>query len=64
VKKRIILLAVTLCLAALWGCTKGEVMWVQTDDGRSYLDSRGNPVTGWQEIQGIRYFFDEKGLLA
>ena len=58
------LLVLMLCLAALWGCAKGEGMWTQTENGRSYLDAKGKPVTGWYEIQGVRYFFDETGLLA
>ena len=63
-KKRIMLLILALCLTALLGCAKGAGTWVQTEQGRSYLDAKGNPVTGWQEIQGIQYFFDENGLLA
>lgn len=30
-------------------------------DGLTYYDQYGNPVTGWQEIDGSRYFFDDNG---
>lgn len=29
-----------------------------------YFDSEGNMVTGWQQIQGGRYFFGDNGILA
>lgn len=29
-----------------------------------YFDSEGNRVTGWQQIQGGRYFFGDTGILA
>ncbi len=37
----------------------------QTLDGHTYyFDKNGNPVTGEQVIQGVKYRFDEEGMLA
>lgn len=52
----------------LAGCKPAAAMpkggWEDTPTGRCYRDSDGIPVTGWQDIQGVRYFFEESGTLA
>ena len=37
--------------------------WVELDSGTAYQDSLGNPVTGWQDIDGARYRFSPDGVL-
>lgn len=32
--------------------------------GKTYLYLSGKPVTGWQQISGLKYFFDENGVLS
>ena len=32
--------------------------WKATEQGRCYLDEDGDPLTGWQELSGSRYYFD------
>ena len=40
--------------------------WNTAQDGAvQYLDTRGKPLTGWQEIDGNRYYFTpETGAMA
>lgn len=33
--------------------------WEEADGVTIYKDFHGKPVTGWQEIHGLRYYFDE-----
>ncbi len=57
--------ALALCLVLFSGCAGGNRnLWVQTEQGRSYLDDRGKCVTGWYEISGRYYYFDQNGFLA
>ncbi len=32
--------------------------WSTTDQGRCYLDEDGDPVSGWLELDGQKYYFD------
>lgn len=33
-------------------------------NGKTYLYQGGKPVTGWQQISGLKYYFDESGVLS
>ena len=37
--------------------------WLITDDGKMYLNKNLQYVTGWQEIEGAWYYFDEDGIM-
>ncbi|MBO5159491.1 MAG: leucine-rich repeat protein [Lachnospiraceae bacterium] len=38
--------------------------WFTFEDGRkSYFDSKGNLLTGWQTISGKKYYFDSNGIM-
>ncbi len=37
--------------------------WLETGDGRYYLDESGVPLTGWQSIGDKQYYFTAKGTL-
>ena len=37
--------------------------WTDLEGVRCYLDADGNPVTGWQQIDGRTYFFTETGTM-
>lgn len=37
--------------------------WYDTAKGRMYLLSNGAPATGWHKVDGVAYYFDEKGIL-
>lgn len=63
-----------LSLAAVWilifftGCQLFTPVqrncWVEEETGRSYHDENGDRVTGWQQIEGVRYHFGTDGLLS
>ena len=64
-KKKLIGL-ILLCLM-LSGCQNETVqscVWVDTEAGKQYIGAEGHPVTGWQEIDGIRFHFSEDGILS
>lgn len=58
-----LLAVLLLCLAACEAPTAG---WVTGEDGRYYQDGNGNRLSGWQEIAGKHYYFqeDRDGLMA
>ncbi|MBQ8830938.1 MAG: D-alanyl-D-alanine carboxypeptidase family protein [Oscillospiraceae bacterium] len=37
--------------------------WVTDETGSYYLNEKGDPVTGWQTLDGKLYYFDEKGIM-
>ena len=37
--------------------------WLEQDGVTMYKDFHGKPVTGWQDIHGLRYYFDENHAL-
>ena len=68
--KKVILLILTLLLAFLIAVAAQwePVMdllpfdrsgWVIRDGATYYLDEKGDPLKGWQDIEGNRYYFDE-----
>ena len=37
--------------------------WTESNSHRFYLDETGTPVTGWQALEGKRYYFNDLGIL-
>lgn len=37
--------------------------FVDTDQGKVYIDENGDQAVGWRLIQGVYYYFDENGLM-
>ena len=69
-KKVLIVLLVLLLAAAgafggwLWYDSNVDRSgWDTENQARIYRDFYGDPVTGWQEIEGNRYYFGEDGIL-
>lgn len=65
--KRIwMLLALWGSLILLAGCQSftPKSCWVDTEKGPVYHNAQGQVVTGWQEIEGTLYHFEEDGLLS
>lgn len=67
-KKNLTFFAIVLALF-LSGCslleTTPKSCWMEMDGGqRCYYNEEGNPVTGWQHINGAQYHFDEMGVLS
>lgn len=58
-KKRFVLLLVLMLLISGCGNKKEETKsgWSYSSQGVFYLDENGAPLTGWQDIEGYRYYF-------
>ena len=57
----VIVLSVVLALLvgfAIWWGSLPEPGWQEDENGRYYLDSEYNQLSGWQEIDGKTYYFD------
>jgi hypothetical protein len=37
--------------------------WVEQDGNRYYLNEKGDPLTGWQQLEGSRRYFSAEGVL-
>ncbi len=65
-RKTAFLSVLVLLLALLCSCTSAEPAVTEPKTGwqdKSYLQN-GEAVVGWQEIDGVTYYFDKDGVLA
>ncbi len=55
-----VLVTVLLCACTVTGPTEPAPSqgWLQENGQVYYLDAQGNPFTGWQTLEGKRYYFD------
>ena len=59
-----ILLVLLLILGTLLWCFLPELLhidrsgWLETEQGICYLNTEGDPVSGWYTIEGTEYYFD------
>lgn len=67
----VVLLIAVLAVSSYWVLRLGfdiDVLdrsgWKSTDTGMQYWDYHGKPLTGWQEIDGDRFYFGEDDLMA
>ena len=69
--KKVILIILTLLLIFMIGVALfwepvidalpiDQSGWKTEDEGIYYLNEKGDPLTGWQDIDGKRYFFDRE----
>lgn len=57
----IFMLMISCLLLNVFPASAGE--WVQNEDEKwQYIDDDGEYVTGWQDIDEQRYYFDEDGI--
>lgn len=71
--KKILILLIVLALLAggLWFFREplldllpiSQKGWTEQEGIRCYLDENGQPLTGWQQLDGKTYFFSETGAL-
>ena len=58
--KRIFLLLLPLLLLPVFFFITDQSGWGTNEHGTCYLDRNGNPVSGWQEIDGVSYYFNSE----
>lgn len=60
-KAMAVIIAVSAVLSASAVCFADE--WKETDSGMTYINDSGEAVTGLQEIDGSKYYFNTKGIM-
>lgn len=60
-KAMALIIAASAVLSAAGSCFADE--WKETDSGMTYIDDSGKAVTGLQEIDGSKYYFNTKGIM-
>lgn len=60
-KAMAVIIAASAVLSASAVCFADE--WKETDSGMTYIDDSGKAVTGLQEIDGSKYYFNTEGIM-